>query len=273
MSTLVFFHAHPDDECMSTGGSMARATAEGHRVVLVIATNGEHGESPEDLASGETLVQRRHSETLRSAEILGVQRIVWLGYRDSGMTGWEQNSHEESFMSAPTEDAAEKLAAILRDEAADVLVTYDWHGNYGHPDHIKVHHVGHAAAKLAGTPAVFETTLNRDAMVRMMAAAREAGGPTVPSGDPDAPDAEFDPNGPMDDGNPIGMSEAELTHEVDVLPWVHLKRAAITCHASQVTDTGFFLQLPDEAFAQMFGTEWYIKAGVTPGMRPGWLLE
>jgi LmbE family N-acetylglucosaminyl deacetylase len=188
------------------------------------------------------------------------------------MTGWEQNSHDESFLAAPTEDAAEKLATILREESADVLVTYDWHGNYGHPDHIKVHEVGHRAAQLAGTPAVFETTLNRDELVRLIAAAREAGAPIM-SDDPETPEADFDPAAPMDDGNPIGMSEAELTHAVDVRQWVQLKRAAIACHASQVTDTAFFLQMPDEAFANAFGTEWYIKAGQEPGMRPGWLVE
>ncbi|MBI5090386.1 MAG: PIG-L family deacetylase, partial [Actinobacteria bacterium] len=151
MGTLVCFHAHPDDESITTGGSMARAAAEGHRVVLVVATNGDHGESPEDLATGEALVDRRRVETMRSAAALGVHRVAWLGYRDSGMTGWPQNAHPESFMRAPVDEAAEKLAAILRDEHADVLTVYDWHGNYGHPDHIQVHRVGHRAAELAGT--------------------------------------------------------------------------------------------------------------------------
>jgi len=97
MGTLVCFHAHPDDESISTGGSLARASAEGHRVVVVIATNGDYGEIPEDLAEGETLVERRRAETLLSTAALGVHRLVWLGYKDSGMTGWEQNSDPESF--------------------------------------------------------------------------------------------------------------------------------------------------------------------------------
>ena len=119
---------------------MARAVAEGHRVVLVVATNGDHGE-----------VARRPGRRARrwsiaagprpsaSAAVLGVHRVVWLGYADSGMTGWEQNDHERSFLQAPVDEAAERLAAVLREEHADVLTTYDWHGNYGHPDHIKVH--------------------------------------------------------------------------------------------------------------------------------------
>src|SRR4051812_10191170 len=138
MGTLVAFHAHPDDECMSTGGSLARASADGHRVVLVVATNGDFGEVPEDLAEGETPVDRRRKELARSAEMLGVHRVEWLGYKDSGMTGWEQNADPASFLQADVDAAAARLAAILREENADVLTTYDWHGNYGHPDHIKV---------------------------------------------------------------------------------------------------------------------------------------
>ena len=109
MGTLVCFHAHPDDESISTGGTMARAVAEGHRVVLVVATNG-------DLAEGESLVDRRRAETALSVEALGVHRLEWLNYADSGMTGWEQNHHERSFLQAPVNEAAGKLAAILRDE-------------------------------------------------------------------------------------------------------------------------------------------------------------
>ena len=97
MATLVCFHAHPDDECIGTGGTIARASAEGHRVVLVVATNGDHGEVPSDLRPGETLVDRRRYETMQSAETLGIHRVVWLGYQDSGMTGWEQNTYAKAF--------------------------------------------------------------------------------------------------------------------------------------------------------------------------------
>jgi LmbE family N-acetylglucosaminyl deacetylase len=267
MGTLVCFHAHPDDEAISTGGSMARAAAEGHRVVLVFATGGDYGETPEDLQPGETLVDRRRAETERSAGELGVHRVAWLGYRDSGMTGWEQNNHADSFWQAPLDEAAQRLAEILRDEHADVLTVYDWHGNYGHPDHIQVHRVGHRAAELAGTAGVFEATMNRDAMVRLFkeAAARGEG--------PQGPDDEWDPEGPADDGNPFGTPEAEITHAVDVSSFVSNKRAAIRCHASQITDAGFFSNMPDEAFASAFGTEWFIRAGASHALRSGWLFE
>jgi len=147
MATLVCFHAHPDDEVISTGGTIARAAAEGHRVVLVVATNGDHGEVPDDLAPDETLVDRRQAETEASARVLGIDRVVWLGYTDSGMTGWEQNGDPNSFHLADPEVAGERLADVLRSESADVLTIYDWHGNYGHPDHIAVHRVGLAASR------------------------------------------------------------------------------------------------------------------------------
>ena len=173
MATLVCFHAHPDDEAIGTGGTIARAASLGHRVVLVVATGGEYGEVPEDLADGESLTDRRREETMRSAEVLGISRVEFLGYSDSGMTGWDGNNRPEAFMNAPLNEAAERLASILSDERADVLTTYDWHGGYGHPDHIAVHRVGHRAAELAGTPNVYENTMNRDEMDRFIKLARE----------------------------------------------------------------------------------------------------
>ena len=92
MSTLVCFHAHPDDECLATGGTIARASAEGHRVVLVVATDGAYGEVPSDLQTGETLVDRRFKEVTASAKVLGISRLEMLGYKDSGMRGWPEDS-------------------------------------------------------------------------------------------------------------------------------------------------------------------------------------
>ncbi len=267
MGTLVCFHAHPDDEVIGTGGTIARAVAEGHRVVLVVATNGEWGERPDDLTAGETLVHRRQAETEASAATLGIHRVVWLGYEDSGMTGWEQNSNTGSFFQAPLEEAADRLAAILREENAEVITVYDWHGIYGHPDHIKVHQVGHRAAELAGTARVFETSMNRDAIVALQQAAREIG---QSIGDDDQ---DFDPSAAADDGNPFGSAVHELTLAVDVSGYTKQKRAAMACHRSQITDTSFFLQMPDDLFALAFATEWFIERGVDPaGPQPGWVF-
>jgi LmbE family N-acetylglucosaminyl deacetylase len=262
MATIVFVHAHPDDEASSTGGAMARAAADGHRVVLVVCTDGGLGEAPEDLAAGETVVERRRAETDASAAVLGVARVVWLGYQDSGMTGWPQNDDPASFWRADVEVAAERLAGVLRDERAAVVVSYDWHGVYGHPDHIQVHRVGRRAAELASTPRRFESTFNRDAMRRLWEASPERD-----------ENPEWDPDGPADDGNPFGTPEAEINLHVDVSAYLDQKRRALAAHASQVSDVGMMLALPTEAFAAMFGSEWYIEPGVDPDLRTGWLLD
>ena len=256
MATLVSFHAHPDDECITTGGVIAKYAASGNRVVIVCATGGEHGEVPDDLQPGETIVDRRRRELECAAKELGAARVAWLGYVDSGMTGWEQNENEAAFANADVEEAAERLAAILVEEEAVTLTVYDWHGNYGHPDHVQVHHVGHRAAEIAGTSHVYEATTNRDQMERLMEMAAALG--------MDFDDIDSDEI--SDDGNPMGTPEAELTTAVDVSAFVDHKRRAIECHRSQVTDTTMFLSIPVEAFAAMMSTEWFIKKGAKPGI-------
>src|SRR5687768_1777362 len=187
MATLVCFHAHPDDECIQTGGVMAMAAADGHRVVLVVATRGEHGEVAEGfLADGEALADRRVVETHAAADALGVARVEFLGYVDSGMVDTPENALPGSFWSADVEEAAAKLAVILRDEGAEVLTIYDDHGGYGHPDHIQVHRVGKRAAELAGTPRVYEATMNRDEIARLMKEIPRDGGEGAGEGPPDA---------------------------------------------------------------------------------------
>jgi LmbE family N-acetylglucosaminyl deacetylase len=271
MATLFCFHAHPDDEAIGTGGSMARASAEGHRVVLVVATDGAHGEVPDDLADGETLIERRRSETASSAAALGVDRVEFLGYTDSGMTGWDQNGDPAAFCNADLDEAAQRLRELLVEESADVLTIYDWHGGHGHPDHIQVHRVGCRAEELARDRLprlrVVESTINRDEMRRMIDEARAAGMSGV------GPDDDFDPDQAMDDGNPMGTPEAEITLGVDVSDHVERKREAIAAHRSQVSDSSFFLTMPPEMFALAFGREWFIEHDREPGPRMGWLFE
>ncbi len=262
MSTLVCLHAHPDDESIATGGSIARAANEGHRVVLVVATDGRHGETPDDLAPGETLVDRRRRETELSADVLGVSEIRWLGFHDSGMTGWEQNRASGAFVGADLDEAAELFAKILDDVDADVVTCYDWHGGYGHPDHIMVHRVGHRAVELLAergrSVRLLESTMNRTRIARMRAEISD--------------DGDFDPNAPADDGNPFGSTEDEITMAVDVSSYVDQKRRSMACHASQITDQSFFLQMSPEMFAMAFGTEWFIEAGRPGGAEPGWFM-
>ena len=172
--TLVTFHAHPDDESIATAGTMARAKAEGHRVVLVVATRGELGEhAPDALEPGETLTERRVAEQLEAARHLGVDRVEFLGYRDSGMAGEATNDAPEAFARADPEEAAERLAKLLAEERADVLTIYDDHGGYGHPDHVQVHRVGARAAEIAGTPRVYESTMNRDYVKQLIERSRD----------------------------------------------------------------------------------------------------
>ncbi|HEX5615696.1 MAG TPA: PIG-L family deacetylase [Acidimicrobiia bacterium] len=255
MATLVTFHAHPDDESIATGGVMAQASAAGHRVVLVLATRGELGEVPDGfLLPGEEVWERRVVETARAAEILGVARVEYLGYRDSGMDGEPTVHAPGSFWTADVEEAANRLADILREERADVLTVYDENGNYGHPDHVQVHRVGVRAAELAGTPHVFEATMNRDYLRSVM---REHAAELAEANAPDAPDDDF--------LETLGMPEALLTTRVDVVEFAERKRAAMAAHQSQIAENSFFLSMPEDAFRLTFGIEWFIHRGVEPG--------
>ena len=248
---MVTFHAHPDDECILCGGVMRKAADEGHRVVLVVATRGELGEVPDGfLADGELLWQRRVAETKAAAEVLGAERVEFLGYTDSGMMGEPTNDAPGTFWTAPVEEAAQRLAAILREENADVLTIYDDNGGYGHPDHIQVHRVGMRAAELAGTPRVYQATENADDIRRHFEAA-VAAGEDMP---PELLEME------------IGKPEAQLTARVDVTQYLPAKRAAMRAHASQISEESFFLALPDEAFGAQFGVEWFIREGEGPGI-------
>lgn len=250
MSTLVSFHAHPDDEAIATGGTMAKAVADGHRVVLVVATDGELGEVPDDLAPGQSLAERRREETLEAARILGTHRVEFLGYPDSGMIGTPENEAPGCFWQTDPEEAALRLAAILREEAADVLVVYDENGGYGHPDHIQVHRVGVRAAELADTPTVYEATMDRDYIVDLMARAEELGiTPPADAGDFDT----------------FGVPAAQVTTRVDVRGFLDLKRAAMAAHSSQIAETSFFLDMGPEAFTAVWGQEWFIRRGAAPG--------
>lgn len=232
---------------------MCKAAESGHRVVLVVATRGENGEVPDGLlGDGEALWRRRVAETHLSAEILGVHRVEFLGYRDSGMMGTPANEAPGSFWTAPVGEAAERLAAILREERADVLTCYDDNGGYGHPDHIQVHRVGMRAAGLAGTARVYQSTINRDQVVRSQAAfGREA--------------AESGVEMPELDEN-FGKPESVITTAVDVSAYLDRKRAAMRAHASQISEQSFFLAMPEQAFRFMFGTEWFIRDGQGPGI-------
>ncbi|GAA3282423.1 PIG-L family deacetylase [Dactylosporangium vinaceum] len=248
--TVVAFHAHPDDETLLTGGTLARAAAEGHRVVLVTATLGEAGLA----ASGEGLGTRRHAELLAAAEALGCARVETLGYPDSGLdaTG--------GFSAVPVPEAAARLAAIVREERADILTGYDANGGYGHPDHLQVHRVARAAAELTGTP-LLEATVDRSSLRMVLTPLRLAG--------------RFLPSLPFGDPTRVFTARAAITHAVDVRAYAGQKRAAMRAHASQaeggsgVRTLALLSHLPGPLFRAVCGREWFVEAARTPGARPG----
>ena len=244
--TLVFVHAHPDDEALLTAGTMARASAEGHRVVLVVATDGAAGLTSAALAAGD-LASLRAAELAASADILGVARTVSLGFPDSGLDG----SADGGFASQDRFSVARRLAGILDEEDADVLVGYDPSGGYGHPDHLQVHRAARAAAVLARRPPrLFEATLPREPIARAVHLASRLH--LTPAGfDPSEFDAAWTPR-------------AAITHRVDVRSHYASKRASLRAHASQaVADgttrtLGVLTRLPRAIALPLLGTEFYV---------------
>lgn len=243
---------------------MARASAEGHRVVLVTATDGALGEVPVGfLNNGQKLEEVRRDELAAAAGVLGIARVEMLGYRDSGMMGTAGNEDPRSFWRAELPEAAARLAGILAEEDADVLTVYDDHGGYGHPDHIQVNRVGHLAAAMAGTRRLLETTMNRDRIRQMRGGAdSEELATTAQQNDPEL--------------ERIGTPDTAITTGIDVSAWLDVKRTAMQAHASQITSDSWFLRLSPDAFAIAFGTEWFVRrrpafAGSIPADRETWL--
>jgi LmbE family N-acetylglucosaminyl deacetylase len=263
MATAVFFHAHPDDEAIATGGTMLIGAQRGHRIVLVCATDGGRGEAaPEMIPVGETLADVRARELRAAGDVLGVSRLEFLGYRDSGMEGEATNDDPGCFWQADVDEAAERLAAILRSENAQLITFYDPIGGYNHPDHIQVHRVGKRAAELAGVPHCFESTMNREQMKGF--ADDPAWAETIDDGSSD------------DDGvgqrdlleAELGTPAADITHAIDVSAVIEAKRSAMAAHRSQITDDSVFLRLPADAFVRAFGVEWFVERGAPRSGEP-----
>ena len=248
MKTLLLVHAHPDDEAIATGGIMARSFDSGHRVVLVTATRGEEGEiSNMDVEESRPRLGEIRTEELRRAlEIIGTSRQEFLGYRDSGMAGTPSNEHPDSFHQAPLSEAGERLAAILRVERPDVVVTYDPMGTYGHPDHIKAHDVTVAALDILKSegwePAKFyEHAIPASGMRIMAERMKEAGRPN-----------------PFENSTLVGIPDEEITTNVDVREYSKRKSDAFKAHRSQNSPDSFFLNTPDEMVREIFGMEAYV---------------
>ena len=234
---MVFIHAHPDDECILTGATLAKAADAGLRTIVVYGTRGDAGETNADLGE-ETLGERRVREAEAACADLGVARIEWLPYADSGMAGTETTANPEAFSNADPVAVAMVIAERLADEDVAAVIGYDVNGTYGHPDHIQVHHVANAAVVTMNSDWVLQATYNREYLAAL----------------PDA-DGTLDPH--------FAAAEADLTHFVAGEQWLLAKVSATANHQSQVPDD-WDSENPDlEGFRTRFGTEWFIADSPT----------
>jgi LmbE family N-acetylglucosaminyl deacetylase len=254
---LLAVRAHPDDEVIATGGTLAKYGAAGWETVVVTCTDGAQGDGPGGVKPGEpghepaAVVATRHAELVRSCAELGVTHLELLGYGDSGMVGWSANDDPSAFANAPIDEAAERLAAILGRYRPTVVLTDDANGGYGHPDHVQTHRVTVAALERAALPAsLYFAAIPRRRMRDLFVAAAAAGLDVAALG--------FDPDAPPDPD--FGTDDDRLTTVIDVRDFVAQKRRALEAHGSQVDDS-FFLRIPEEIFTLAFGEEFFVRSG------------
>lgn len=276
--TLLAVHAHPDDESITTGGTLARYAAEGVRTVVATWTGGDVGEIRDTtLADSETLSAVRARELAEACHILRVARSVLFGYRDSGMRGWAANKHPESLLQADFEEAVGKLVHLIREERPQVVLTYDEQGNYGHPDHVRSHELTVAACSAAANPrrfldagpawpvaGLYFVVFGRSAVARFNRALARAGiaAPVSALSGADA--------GP--DAPPFGVDDARITHAVDVSSYLDVRRRALAAHATQMAGH-WLLQMPTELAREVWSEETYQRADLAAGGRHGPVRE
>jgi N-acetyl-1-D-myo-inositol-2-amino-2-deoxy-alpha-D-glucopyranoside deacetylase len=294
---LLLVHAHPDDECFSTGGLIARSIAEGRRVDLVVCTGGEEGEIHDPSLDADEarprLAEIRVAELDCSVAALreggpGELRVHRLGYRDSGMMGSEANANPAAFWQADLEEAASRLVPIIRESCASVLVTYDSNGNYGHPDHINAHRLAvasfmaaadHARFPDAGAPHAiakfYEIAFSRDEWGELLGEMKERGISLPWESDAEATN---DAANETEEEESFGVPESAITTRLDVTAFVPAKRAAMACHRTQQQDFGWQLDLPDDLATRLSSSERFILTrwptrGIPDGLREETLFD
>jgi LmbE family N-acetylglucosaminyl deacetylase len=239
--TLLAVHAHPDDETITMGGTLARYSAEGVRTVVVTCTTGDLGAAAE--------VRARELEA--ASRVLGISRVVQLGYGDSGMAGDPLNHRDGAFWSADLQSPAAQLLRILEEERPRVVVTYDESGGYGHPDHLKANLVTCEALRHFSGPRLFfvrfPLTWSRDYVASLRKAGIEAPGSA--------------PAGAGSDLDEIGTPDELVTTRVDVREYVQTKRRAIECYASQLAPTHWLRAMSDDLASRLWGREFYSLEG------------
>jgi len=256
MTGLLALHAHPDDESISMGGTLAEYAAAGVAVTVVTGTRGEVGEIHNRDDADEIrdrLGVVREEEERAALSVLGVTDLVYLGYRDSGMMGTDDNERPESFWRADFMEAVGRLVTIVRDRRPSVMTAYDPFGGYGHPDHIQVHRVGtaayFAAADVGRFPAdefgephlvskLYWATLGRERMRRVRRAlAAEAG-------------EEY-----VDEEPSFGTMQEHISTLRDIRPWASRKVDALLCHVTQFAADSWIRSLPPERLGDVLGDE------------------
>ncbi len=259
--TLMMVHAHPDDEVVGTGGTLARYAEHGARTVLVTATLGEEGQIVDPALNTpevrERLGEVRRAELARSAEILKISRVELLGYRDSGMAGLESNSHPACFNMADPDEATGRLVRLIRAHRPHVLVTYNERGGYGHPDHIACHRTTLAAWDAAGDPArypeagapwtplkLYAVASPRSRWQRLFEALRERGVP----GPHESPDFDIEL---------FTVPDEEVTTAIQVAGYQDRLREAMLAHRTQFGADGPFAGLPEELMREFGGYEFF----------------
>ena len=268
-------HAHPDDESIGTGATMAKYVAEGTEVTLVTCTLGEEGEILlEEFAHlaadrDDRLGEHRQTELAAAMDALGVRDWRLLGgpgrFRDSGMVGTSSNDNPACFWRADLLQAATYLVEAIREVRPQVVVTYDDFGGYGHPDHIQAHRVTHYALALAasgtfrpdlGEPwtvaKVYWTAFPRS-VVRAGIEAMRSQGETEGF-------AAMDP-----DDLPFAVDDALVTAEIEAADYLPAKLAALRAHGTQVSVDGGFFALADNVGAKAFAVEYDRLAAGQPG--------
>jgi LmbE family N-acetylglucosaminyl deacetylase len=243
-------HAHPDDEALGTGGVLARYADEGIRTVLVTCTNGELGDGPGGVKPGEAghdeaaVVTLRRQELEASCAVLGIAHLELLGYRDSGMDGWPQNSAPGAFWGVPVADAASRLSALLERYRPQVVVTYDENGFYGHPDHIQANRVTMAATATSEVAdKVYYTAVPRSAMAGFVEIMRDQG---------------VEPPQAMEGESDFGTPDELITTYVDCSAVTGRKYDSLAAHGSQ-SDNIFFLGLGRDLFGQVMNREAFVR--------------
>lgn len=230
--TVLVVHAHPDDEAIFTGATIRRLADRGARVVLVTATAGEMG-APRIRTPDLAATRRRELE--QAAEVLGVSRLVLLGRRDSGLTGWDSTMHPKALVRSDLPALARTIATLAERERAEAVIAYDTDGVYGHPDHVAVHLLGAYAAALAGVTS-YEATVDREHLHFTAPHVLEQAAPGQRWG---RVSAEI--------STAISATEAEL----------EAKRLAMASHVSQIDP----VSLAGPGFREAYELEWFVRRG------------